>query len=501
MAYDLAYNNDSKPVFFQMLDLFPIPIEVFRPDGVSTYVNSAFLDCFHIPNPDMIVGKFNALQDTFILENAALAQHIKNAFLGEYKILKDIRVPFSEMMRRYYPYIDIPESDDLYQDIYSFPIKDEYGNLQYIVTIFVTKHIYKEKIEIAKAKDYIRTNWRDEFNMDRIAEVTGYSRDHFARIFKKYTGKTPYGYYQDIVIGELKNAINNKDYSLSRAFLTCGIEYNESNIRMFKERVGISPSRYRFIISNNELYEEAKEKIRVSRANYSYFLTNKAMIKYLFNIFSLPLIVFDVNGKVFHANKMIKDILNLTMSEENMSKINIKKDKGFRDRLGSYKCIYGAFDGELSYESNIILIGMETNNEIKSVFADVLSFPLIEEKEIHYIVSFFFIDKSYKGKSKILKAIEIIESQWKDNLKIEEVAKQCGYSKYHFTRAFKEQTGITPYNYYQDLKISKLKETLRDKNTTVLEAFDKCGISYHGDWASLFKEKVGMTPSEYRKNL
>ena len=70
MAYDLAYNNDSKPVFFQMLDLFPIPIEVFRPDGVSTYVNSAFLDCFHIPNPDMIVGKFNALQDTFILENA-----------------------------------------------------------------------------------------------------------------------------------------------------------------------------------------------------------------------------------------------------------------------------------------------------------------------------------------------------------------------------------------------------------------------------------------------
>ena len=54
------------------------------------------------------------------------------------------------MMRRYYPYIDIPESDDLYQDIYSFPIKDEYGNLQYIVTIFVTKHIYKEKIEIAK---------------------------------------------------------------------------------------------------------------------------------------------------------------------------------------------------------------------------------------------------------------------------------------------------------------------------------------------------------------
>ena len=72
--------------------------------------------------------------------------------------------------------------------------------------------------------------------MDRIAEVTGYSRDYLPVYLRSIQAK-PLIQYQDIIIGELKNAINNKDYSLSRAFLTCGIEYNESNIRMFKERV------------------------------------------------------------------------------------------------------------------------------------------------------------------------------------------------------------------------------------------------------------------------
>jgi AraC-like DNA-binding protein len=60
-------------------------------------------------------------------------------------------------------------------------------------------------------------------------------------------------------------------------------------------------------------------------------------------------------------------------------------------------------------------------------------------------------------------------------------------------------TGITPYEYYINYKINKLKEILLDTNLSVSQAFEACNMSYNGHSARLFKERVGVTPSEYRK--
>jgi transcriptional regulator GlxA family with amidase domain len=66
---------------------------------------------------------------------------------------------------------------------------------------------------------------------------------------------------------------------------------------------------------------------------------------------------------------------------------------------------------------------------------------------------------------------------------------------------FKKETGTTPYGYYQDIKIRKLKDALRDTNLSVTQAFAACGVEYSGNLAKVFKEKVGMTPTQYRKTL
>jgi AraC-like DNA-binding protein len=34
---------------------------------------------------------------------------------------------------------------------------------------------------------------------------------------------------------------------------------------------------------------------------------------------------------------------------------------------------------------------------------------------------------------------------------------------------------MTPYNYYQDVKINKLKEKLCDVNLSITQVFDECG--------------------------
>lgn len=74
-------------------------------------------------------------------------------------------------------------------------------------------------------------------------------------------------------------------------------------------------------------------------------------------------------------------------------------------------------------------------------------------------------------------------------------------SRYHYSRLFKKHTGMTPFDYYQDVKISKIKEKLCDKNLSVTQAFTDCGVDYSGNYLRIFKEKVGMTPSQYRISL
>jgi transcriptional regulator GlxA family with amidase domain len=61
--------------------------------------------------------------------------------------------------------------------------------------------------------------------------------------------------------------------------------------------------------------------------------------------------------------------------------------------------------------------------------------------------------------------------------------------------------GITPYKYYQEIKVMKLKEALRDRNLSVAQVFASCGFRYSGNFARFFKMQVGMTPSKYRKSI
>jgi transcriptional regulator GlxA family with amidase domain len=44
-----------------------------------------------------------------------------------------------------------------------------------------------------------------------------------------------------------------------------------------------------------------------------------------------------------------------------------------------------------------------------------------------------------------------------------------------------------------------LKEILLDTNLSIAQAFAACNMNYNGHSAKLFREKVGVTPSVYRK--
>ena len=99
----------------------------------------------------------------------------------------------------------------------------------------------------------------------------------------------------------------------------------------------------------------------------------------------------------------------------------------------------------------------------------------------------------------IERTIEYLNDNYQSHFSLQNVADIANLSPYHFLRLFKNQTGKTPYAYLVDIKIEKAKEMLRSKKHTVTEVCFLCGFNNASHFATLFKKKVGVTPSDYSK--
>lgn len=112
------------------------------------------------------------------------------------------------------------------------------------------------------------------------------------------------------------------------------------------------------------------------------------------------------------------------------------------------------------------------------------------------------VASGYKTKKgNIDKAIEYIRNSYDGEYSLEEAARVARLSPYYFIKAFKACTGKPPYEYLMDLRIQKAKDLLSLRNVSITEACFMCGFNNPSNFTTYFKRKVGMTPSEYRKNV
>ena len=223
-----------------IIEFFPYPIHVYAADGTMVMTNRAFLHLFNIKGPERVIGKFNVLTDP-LMEIQGVKQEVLRSFRGETVQKEDVRVPLPAIMEEFGGR-ELAFSG-LFQNITSFPVyvKDSF----YVIAVFVTSRVYTDKQEIAAAKEYIVSHWMEEFDLDRLAACVNLSRYHFARLFKKHTGMTPYKYYQDIKLDRLKDALCDKSLSVTQAFEACGVTYSGNYARIFREKVGMTPSQFR----------------------------------------------------------------------------------------------------------------------------------------------------------------------------------------------------------------------------------------------------------------
>ena len=232
----------DEELLVKILEVFPYPIQIARPDGTVILVNESFLKVFRISDKEEFIKKYNMLQDPFIA-NLGIDGRVLKAFRGDTVRLYDIKVPVQDIINEYGAgevcFVSI------FQNITSFPVYNDHKQLSCVVSIFITSKQYCGKEEIIKGKEYIESHWQERFDIAAAANASGFSKTQFIRLFKAYTGITPLSYYNDIKIKMLKEKLLDMNLSISQAFFACGLDYNGHYAKIFKVRTGATPSAYR----------------------------------------------------------------------------------------------------------------------------------------------------------------------------------------------------------------------------------------------------------------
>ncbi|WP_291244355.1 helix-turn-helix transcriptional regulator [Fournierella sp.] len=95
---------------------------------------------------------------------------------------------------------------------------------------------------------------------------------------------------------------------------------------------------------------------------------------------------------------------------------------------------------------------------------------------------------------------DCIRNKNDESLTLKLLAQEFGYSESHFSRRFRQVSGMQFRDYLRYRKLAFALRQLRDTDNSVLQIALDHGFSSHEAFTRAFREAYGLTPSEYRKH-
>jgi AraC family transcriptional regulator len=106
-----------------------------------------------------------------------------------------------------------------------------------------------------------------------------------------------------------------------------------------------------------------------------------------------------------------------------------------------------------------------------------------------------------KDQQSIKDAVDYMQSYYSCSITITDICQTVHLSPNYFIRCFKEQTGQTPYQYLMGIRIRRAQQMLKNAKFSIGEIAMLCGFVNPGHFATLFKRYVGISPTDYRKQM
>lgn len=133
---------------------------------------------------------------------------------------------------------------------------------------------------------------------------------------------------------------------------------------------------------------------------------------------------------------------------------------------------------------------LEQESEFISIMAQLIAKHTLEK---------FKVLSDVAERRFIKTAREYLEAHYMDNFSLRHLASASNISPFHLLRTFHAETGLTPFEYQTQLRVSRAKRLLR-KGWSIAGAAAEIGFVDQSHLTKHFKRIVGITPGKYSRN-
>lgn len=111
----------------------------------------------------------------------------------------------------------------------------------------------------------------------------------------------------------------------------------------------------------------------------------------------------------------------------------------------------------------------------------------------------------YRQDASLSKAVRICLEQMRtrleDNLTLESLARDLGYSPYYLSKKFRSETGKTFKEQLRTLRLERAKQLLRTTNDSIFEISERLQFCSQSYFTECFRKAEGCSPAEFRQSL
>ncbi len=109
------------------------------------------------------------------------------------------------------------------------------------------------------------------------------------------------------------------------------------------------------------------------------------------------------------------------------------------------------------------------------------------------------VRRAFKNFPLIERGMQYLNAHIEENVSVEKIAQMCNISSAYFRRMFKEVMGVSPSEYRIKKRIEKAKVLLEYGEDSIEAIGQSLGYIDTSYFIKQFKEETGLTPNQYRK--
>jgi AraC family transcriptional regulator len=95
---------------------------------------------------------------------------------------------------------------------------------------------------------------------------------------------------------------------------------------------------------------------------------------------------------------------------------------------------------------------------------------------------------------------DFILAHLNNDLSLDLLAEQAGFSPYHFVRLFRQTTGESPHQFVMRQRVEQAQSLLKQTDVPLAQVALEVGFANQSHFTRVFKQQLGLTPRAYRQD-